>query len=228
MYRTRLVLSIGLILLAGRADAIEMFTNFNNGQNVGFPPIEVPISVYRGFGRGGWNPYAEGMPLKTAPPVPAMMPTGQVPHVWAPANTSNMSRANQSQAGNVAAAFPQRVASDRRRSRWQRGAYRPAPENGGDNQLNSSNSADSLNPPRPDVDDDSPGAGPSPNGRRSPTQPNQPIVLERTPGAAPNVENSPEAANRVAPVDDSTQIRGTDESADFWPSAAALFPKDAG
>jgi len=66
-------------LLASQADAIEMFTNFNNGQNIGFPPMEVPVGIYRGFGRGGWNPHAEGMYLKSNPPVPAMMPTGQLP-----------------------------------------------------------------------------------------------------------------------------------------------------
>jgi hypothetical protein len=66
-------------LLASRADAIEMFTNFNNGTNVGFPPMEVPVGIYRGFGRGGWNPHAEGTFFRSNPPVPAMTPTGQLP-----------------------------------------------------------------------------------------------------------------------------------------------------
>jgi hypothetical protein len=66
-------------LLASRADAIEMFTNFNNGTNVGFPPMEVPVGIYGGFGRGGWNPHAQGTFFRANPPVPAMTPTGQLP-----------------------------------------------------------------------------------------------------------------------------------------------------
>jgi len=66
-------------LLASRADAIEMFTNFNNGTNVGFPPMEVPVGIYGGLGRGGWNPRAQGTFFRSNPPVPAMTPTGQLP-----------------------------------------------------------------------------------------------------------------------------------------------------
>jgi hypothetical protein len=75
---------LGLVVLilfcAGLpAQAVEMFTDFHYGENVGFPPMQVPYGIYGGLGRGGWNPYAEGMPLKSMPPVHSMMPTGQVP-----------------------------------------------------------------------------------------------------------------------------------------------------
>jgi hypothetical protein len=79
MYR---LLGLSALILAGAsapAQAVEMFTNFHYGENVGFPPMQVPYGVYGGLGRGGWNPYAEGMPLKSMPDTPSMMPTGQVP-----------------------------------------------------------------------------------------------------------------------------------------------------
>ncbi|HTQ38474.1 MAG TPA: hypothetical protein VMJ32_05575 [Pirellulales bacterium] len=79
MYRLIILSTTILASLAVRAEAIEMFTNFHNGENIGFPPMQVPIGVYGGWGRGGWNPNAEGMPLKTWPPVPSMTPTGQIP-----------------------------------------------------------------------------------------------------------------------------------------------------
>ena len=81
---SRWILSITLVasVLAVRAEAIEMFTNFNNGQNVGLPPMEVPISMYPGFGRGGWAPGVVGAPLRTMPPVPSMSPTGPAPMIF--------------------------------------------------------------------------------------------------------------------------------------------------
>src|SRR5262245_12111019 len=105
--------------LAGRASAIEMFTNFNNGQNIGFPPLEVPTRIYGGFGRGGWNPRAEGMPLKTNPPVPAMMPTGQIP---GGRTFDYYGRAPGVMIGNGDTASQRELVGDRRRVRWQRGA----------------------------------------------------------------------------------------------------------
>src|SRR5215471_8089722 len=96
MNRILTIATIALASLAARTQAIEMFTNFHNGENIGFPPMQVPIGVYGGFGRGGWNPSAEGMPLKTWPPVPSMMPTGQIPggfrRFYAPG--ANMNAAN--------------------------------------------------------------------------------------------------------------------------------------
>ena len=59
---SRLKISIIFVasLAVARAEAIEMFTNFHNGENVGFPPMEVPIRMYPGFGRGGWAPGVVG------------------------------------------------------------------------------------------------------------------------------------------------------------------------
>jgi hypothetical protein len=81
---SRHFLSVAIIMsfAAVRAEAIEMFTNFNNGQNVGLPPMEVPIGMYPGFGRGGWAPGVVGAPLRTMPPVPAMSPTGPAPMIF--------------------------------------------------------------------------------------------------------------------------------------------------
>jgi hypothetical protein len=108
---------IASVAITGRAQAIEMFTNFNNGQNIGFPPLEVPTRIYGGFGRGGWNPHAEGMPLKTNPPVPAMMPTGQIPQ----RTFDYYGRAPGVMIGNGGTASQRELVSDRRRARWQRG-----------------------------------------------------------------------------------------------------------
>src|SRR5436305_12136817 len=142
MYRKLLFAIAALAVFAGRADAIDMFTNFNNGQNVGLPPMEMPISVYRGFGHGGWNPYAEGMPLKTNPPVPAMMPTGQVSHTWQQPQYSGMP-GNQPQLSRIQSNPSPRLAGDRRRARWQRGNYRPQLETSGTNDASAAQKADS-------------------------------------------------------------------------------------
>src|SRR5262245_18096261 len=99
---------------APSASAIEMFTNFHNGQNIGFPPLEVPTSIYGGHGRG-WNPRAVGTPLRTNPPVPAMMPTGQTPPFGPPAYWSNSHTGGKWENGNSA-----EFVGDRRRGRWQR------------------------------------------------------------------------------------------------------------
>lgn len=109
---------IASIAVTGRAQAIEMFTNFNNGQNIGFPPLEVPTRIYGGFGRGGWNPHAEGMPLKTNPPVPAMMPTGQIPG----RAYDYYGRAPGVMTSNDGTTSSRQLVSDRRRTRWQRGS----------------------------------------------------------------------------------------------------------
>lgn len=72
--------AILLTVLAGPAYCIEMFTNFHNGENVGFPGINVPVTMYRGFGRGGWNFDAiDQIPLQTIPPIPSQFPTGGQP-----------------------------------------------------------------------------------------------------------------------------------------------------
>jgi hypothetical protein len=79
MYRLLGFSVIALVLTSAHVEAVEMFTNFHYGENVGFPPMQVPYGIYGGLGRGGWNPDAEGMPLKSLPDTPSMMPTGQNP-----------------------------------------------------------------------------------------------------------------------------------------------------
>src|SRR5690349_21059116 len=79
MYRLLGISAIVLVFASAHAEAVELFTHFHYGENVGFPPMQVPYGIYGGLGRGGWNPDAEGMPLKTWPDTPSMMPTGQNP-----------------------------------------------------------------------------------------------------------------------------------------------------
>jgi hypothetical protein len=79
MYRLVVLSAVILACASASGEAVELFTNFHYGENVGFPPMQVPYGIYGGLGRGGWNPDAEGMPLKTWPDVPSMMPTGQNP-----------------------------------------------------------------------------------------------------------------------------------------------------
>ncbi|HEY2761599.1 MAG TPA: hypothetical protein VGI75_12670 [Pirellulales bacterium] len=119
---------------AGQAQAIEMFTNFHNGENIGFPPMQVPYSVYGGLGHGGWNPHATGMhlPPDPFPAVPAMTPTGQYPagrffdyYGAAPGHRAGMN-------SNVER---EQLVSDRRHGRWQRGGA------GSDVEMNKGNSA---------------------------------------------------------------------------------------
>ncbi len=69
-----LAFSILAMCAAVPARAVEMFTNFHNGENIGFPPMQVPVAIY---GRGGWNCAAMQDPaFRTVDPVPAMSPTG--------------------------------------------------------------------------------------------------------------------------------------------------------
>jgi hypothetical protein len=132
MHRLLTLSVLILACVAARAEAIEMFTDFHNGENVGFPPMQVPYGIYGGFGHGGWNPNAEGMPLKTWPPVPAMMPTGQIPGGFRRINNTGNSNGGPSanvngtsnSANNNSSSPP--LISDRRRGRWLRGdGYTP-------------------------------------------------------------------------------------------------------
>jgi hypothetical protein len=67
-------------MLVGQAQAIELFTNFHYGENVGFPSMNVPVRIYGGIGRGGWNCRAiDQIPVKSIPPEPAVTPTGCTP-----------------------------------------------------------------------------------------------------------------------------------------------------
>ncbi len=76
MYRLVLLCCIAMAALVSNAAALEMFTSFHNGENVGFPPLEVPTKFY---GHGGWHATAQCRPerIESIEPVPAMTPTGR-------------------------------------------------------------------------------------------------------------------------------------------------------
>ncbi len=76
MYRLALLFLVAMVLLVSSAQAIEMFTNFHNGENIGYPPLEVPTKFY---GHGGWHATAQCRPerIESIEPVPAMTPTGR-------------------------------------------------------------------------------------------------------------------------------------------------------
>jgi hypothetical protein len=76
MYRLVLLCCAAMAVLVSRAQALEMFTSFHNGQNVGFPSLEVPTKFY---GHGGWQQAAQCRPERvwSIEPVPAMTPTGR-------------------------------------------------------------------------------------------------------------------------------------------------------
>jgi hypothetical protein len=150
MYRLLTLSALILACVAPRAEGIEMFTNFHNGENVGFPPMQVPYGIYGGFGRGGWNPNAEGMPLKTWPPVPSMMPTGQIPGGFRRFNNggSNQGSSNGKVNQDISNAdtsngFSPLLVSDRRHGRWQRGdSYAPEMNENGTQNGRTVNGAD--------------------------------------------------------------------------------------
>lgn len=231
MKRYLLVFALVLAALAGRAQAIEMFTNFHNGENVGFPPMQVPYSVYGGIGHGGWNPHAQGMPLKTYPPVPAMSPTGQLPgrsfDYYGAAPIRSFATTDN--------AYQSQLVSDRRHGRWQRGAANlDAKESGNeasDPTLQSKNSATEIN---------SSSSGSSrktgPSGIAAPSQPKAitpatPTILHaESPDSemfshVPMIENSllsPTGgdANQKQPVNSANDSQTLQD----WPRADALFP----
>ena len=76
MYRLVLLCCVAIAVLVPRAQALEMFTSFHNGENVGFPKLEVPTKFY---GHGGWQQAAQCRPERvwSIEPVPAMTPTGR-------------------------------------------------------------------------------------------------------------------------------------------------------
>jgi hypothetical protein len=120
MYRLLLLFSVAMVLLVPSANAIEMFTNFHNGENVGFPPLEVPIAIY---GHGGWTCQADVRPqkVKSIEPVPAMTPTGLVRHdrAWRSNDVRQVSN-EQPVADAKPAGSPQYVAAGRW---WGRSNY---------------------------------------------------------------------------------------------------------
>jgi hypothetical protein len=203
-------------LLASRADAIEMFTNFNNGTNVGFPPMEVPVGIYRGFGRGGWNPHAEGMYFRSNPPVPAMMPTGQLPRTMIRVSgESNKKFSSLETSSDV-----QYVADRRRGGRWQR-------------TPNSSSSAPSNNTLNPTPSTPSSGVIRNGNG---PTPAKAPESGETGSTDAPAKSNKAQRSVTVLRAQSgkssssATPTAGADATrdGDFSPqSSSALFPNSS-
>jgi len=160
--RWGILLAIVLALGTHEVRAIEMFTNFHNGENVGFPPLQVPTSVYGGFGHGGWNPHATGMrmPADPFPAVPAMTPTGQYPACrWLDYYGAAPGQAIGQTTGQDGNSEPVQLVSDRRHGRWQRGG------SNFDNESNQSNGAASsrrTDNAGPSGDNESKVAGPTP------------------------------------------------------------------
>lgn len=137
MYRLALLCGIAIVFLVPSAQAIEMFTNFHNGENVGFPPLEVPAKFY---GHGGWQPASRCRPerVESIESVPAMTPTGRAAvtptgfirrdHGRRGYDTQHMSNqgsdnqqndnqpTSNQQAGNQSTAEQAQFVSDRRRS----------------------------------------------------------------------------------------------------------------
>ena len=129
MYRFVMLFALALALFAPRAEALEMFTSFHNGENIGFPPMEVPIDVY---GHGGWQCKALCRPqrIQSIEPVPAMTPTGFV-RCNSAATTSAESYAAQAAPNNGA-----QYVADRRRS-WGRYSDGPSTNYYNNNYSNS-------------------------------------------------------------------------------------------
>ena len=133
MYRLALLFLVSMVLLVSSAQAIEMFTNFHNGENIGYPPLVVPTKFY---GHGGWQPASQCRPerVESIEPVPAMTPTGFIRPNHSRRNHDGPSASNQNQNRTVAeqsqpATDNGQYISDRRRS------------GGGTNSWNGNNSA---------------------------------------------------------------------------------------
>jgi hypothetical protein len=225
-------LSVSALVFAafvGQAKAIEMFTNFHNGENIGFPPMQVPTSVYGGFGRGGWNPHAQGMPLKTNPPVPAMMPTGQATgghffDYYAGAPARNF--------GNNGNGSAQQLVSDRRRGKWQRGNSSSA-NNGGNGDSAGADTLSPNNSSRRSV-----GSGNAETAKSNSTLPAAPTILHAESADSevfshiPMIENQqiPQAAdndkasNALMPTSTPASLKQSEQEIQDWPRADALFP----
>lgn len=107
-----------LAMLPVVASAVEMQTNFHYGEHVGFPSMEVPTSIYGGWGTRGWNCNAMGkVPLQSG--LPAMYPTGCNPHV-----------AGCNYCDGVWAGYQQKAFHKRVNTRWYYGNHRPMPPGG--------------------------------------------------------------------------------------------------
>lgn len=99
--------------LASSASAVELQTNFHYGEHVGFPPMEVPTSIYGGWGTQGWKcQNINQVPVQ--PGLPPMFPTG--------CNPGGCNYCDSVWAGYQQKAFHKRI-----NRRWYYGNHRPMP-----------------------------------------------------------------------------------------------------
>jgi hypothetical protein len=133
MHRFLLLFALVFAFVASRADAIEMFTNFHNGENIGFPPMQVPIDVY---GHGGWRCSARcPQRINAVEPVPAMSPVGFV-------SCDHAARPYEQQVSQSGSVSQVQYISDRRRS-WGRSGDAPSSNYSNNNYSNNYSSQDS-------------------------------------------------------------------------------------
>lgn len=225
-----------VLLAAPAAQAVEVFTNFHNGENIGFPPMEVPAAIYGGFGHGGWNPHAQGTPFRSINPVPSMMPTGQAPGRFGIGGPHGMCLPSEvSQPVQETQVEQSIYVSDRRHGRWQRSGS----ANSGNSSEESSNEASSNR------SNEQPTIAPSKTDEALPsTMKNGPtksiLPKAQTPGPAAVVH--PDAADEFSDsatlygdVVESMAIESDSQSpdnidrrlkstAEKWSKASALFP----
>lgn len=117
MVRLLAIVALWALVLCGGAYAVEMQTNFHYGEQLGFPPMEVPPAIYGGWGTPGWNPSAiNRVPVQSG--LPAMYPTG--------CNPGGCNYCDGVWAGYQQKAFHKRI-----NTRWYYGNHRALPVNGG-------------------------------------------------------------------------------------------------
>jgi hypothetical protein len=124
MVRFVALAALAAMAMATSASAIEMQTNYHYGENVGFPPMEVPASVYGGWGTRGWNPNAINR-VPVQPGLPAMYPTG-----CNPGGGCNY-------CDNVWHGYQQKAFHKRINTRWYYGNHRPTPPGGPEPMIDS-------------------------------------------------------------------------------------------
>jgi hypothetical protein len=117
MVRLLAIVALWAMVLSGGVQAVEMQTNFHYGEQVGFPPMEVPPAIYGGWGTPGWNCNAIGrVPVQSG--LPAMYPTGCNP-------------GGCNYCDGVWAGYQQRAFHKRINTRWYYGNHRAEPVGGG-------------------------------------------------------------------------------------------------
>jgi hypothetical protein len=116
MFRLLALAALVATVSATCAGAVELQTNFHYGEQVGFPPMEVPTAIYGGWGTPGWNCNAMGK-VPVQPGLPAMYPTG--------CNPTGCNYCDGVWAGYQQRAFHKRV-----NTRWYYGNHRALPVGG--------------------------------------------------------------------------------------------------